>query len=221
VRRWALAAAVLLSALGPAASASASCRSKIGKDAHVVAQSRQAVVYSRIEQPPDPRFGDQPIYHGCEFRTAKLRRLNTFGNPAEHLRNWTLAGRYVAFTRWTEEGASAEVMQTLDVYDLRAGKRRLRLRPIAPGTPQGELNEVVRSLVLKPNGSIAWIALFSPPGDQPLESYQVNEVETDRGDRRTKLDQGPTIRPRSLALSDGRKTIYWRNGTEVRSARLR
>jgi hypothetical protein len=220
MRRWALAAVVLLFALQPAM-ASASCRSKIGDHAHVVAQSRTAVVYSRVEHPPDPRFGDQPIYRGCEFQTAKLRRLNTFGNPAEHLANWTLAGRYVAFTRWTEEGASAEVMQTLDVYDLRGGSYRLRLRPVAPGTPHGELNEIVRSLVLKPNASIAWIAEFSPPGGEPLASYQVNAVETARGDRRTKLDQGDTIRPRSLALSDDRKTVYWRHGTEVRTAKLR
>jgi hypothetical protein len=214
------AAAVLALVLTPAA-ASASCRSKIGDHAHVVAQSRNAVVYSRVEHPPDPRWGDQRIHYGCEFRTAKLRRLNTFGNPAPHVGDWTLAGRYVAFTLWIEEGASSEIMQMLYVYDLRGGSYRLRLRPIAPGTPHGELSEIVESLVLKPNASIAWIASFNPPGGEPLESFQVNEVETDRGDRRTKLDQGDTIRPRSLALSDDRKTVYWRNGTEVRSARLR
>jgi hypothetical protein len=220
MRRWALAAVVLLFAVQPAI-ASASCRSKIGKHAHVVAQSRKAVVYSRIEHPPDPRWGDQPIYRGCEFRTAKLRRLNTFGNPAPHVGDWTLAGRYVAFTLWIEEGASSEIMQMLYVYDLRGGSYRLRLRPIAPGTPHGELTEIVRSLVLKPNASIAWIAEFSPPGGEPLESFQVNEVETSRADRRTKLDEGDTIRPRSLALSDDRTTIYWKHGTEVRTARLR
>jgi hypothetical protein len=200
--------------------ASASCRSKIGAHAHVVVQTRSAVVYRRVEHPPDPSFGDQPIYRGCEFRTGKLRRLNDFGNPAEHLGHWTLAGRYVAFTRFTDEGASAEVMQRLDVYDLREGSYRLRLRPIASGTPQSELNEIVRSLVMKPNGSIAWIASFNPQSG-PAESYQVSEVEMRSGDARTKLDEGPAIRPRSLALSDDRKTVYWRSGADVRAARLR
>jgi hypothetical protein len=202
-------------------SAAASCRSEIGKGARVVEQSRKAVVYSRKETSPNPVFGTQRIYYGCEFRTARLVRLNKFTDFGSYLSDWALAGRFVAFSFWAEEGASSESIQSIHVYNLRNGTQRRGMGSIAEETTAPGNSERVLSLVLKPNASIAWIASFVPEDDEAATHYQVNKVETERDDRLTTLDQGPTVRPRSLALSQDRKTVYWQNGATTRSARLR
>jgi hypothetical protein len=205
-------AAALLLAL-PAA-ASASCRSKIGPSAHIVAQTKDAVVYRRHD---DPKI-DQTFY-GCEFRTGKLRRVNRF--LEQRVGQWKLAGRYLGYTLSVEEGAESEFVENLHVLDLRTGKERIRHGAVDPPTGQGDRLEDVRSYVLKPNASVAWIAEFRPDPNDIATSFQVNKIETSQGDAFKTLDQGETIGPRSIALSDDGKRVYWRHGHAARSSRLR
>ena len=79
-------------------------------------------------------------------------------------------------------------------------------------------NEIVHSLVLKPNGSVAWIGTQDAHDDVPMR-VEVNEFEVGRG-RRTIDDQG-SIELKSLSLSEDRRRIFWMNAGEPRSARLR
>lgn len=207
----ALAALVLLIP----ASASASCRSKIGSGAHVVEQTKNAVVYRRHD---DPKISQ--TFYGCELRTGKLRRINKF--MEQRVGDWKLAGRYLGYTLWVEEGASADFVQNLHVLDLRTGKERLVHGAVEPPTPaEGDRLEQITSYVLKPNASVAWIAEFRPDPHEVAVSRQVNRIETSQSDDFTTLDQGDAIARRSIALSDDGKRVYWRNAGADRSARLR
>ena len=206
------AAALVLLAL-PAA-APASCRSRIGDRGHVVTQTRSAVVYWRNDDPSIPR-----TYYGCEFRTGKLRRINRF--QEQRAAQFKLAGHYLGFVLWSEEGASHELVQRLEVYDLRAGRYRLSLGAVRPPTPPGDRLEEVRSYVLKPNASVAWIAEYRPDPNDTATSFQVDKVETTREDGFRMLDGGETIGPRSIALADDGRRVYWRHGRAARSSTLR
>jgi hypothetical protein len=206
---------VAVALLAVPAAAGASCSSKIGKTGHVLEQSRKAVVYSRVDPPRD-----DPSYYGCEFRTGKLRLIGR--EEEQRFAHWKLAGHYAAVVHWPEEAAPQELVQSLWVYDLQAGRFRLKRRAVKPPTPvEGDRIESIRSYVLKPHASVAWIAEFRPDPREVPTTFQVNEVEASRDDRFTKLDEGDAIKPRSLALSDDHKNVYWINGETVRSARLR
>jgi hypothetical protein len=207
-------AALALTVLVLPAAAPASCRSKIGKDGHVVEQTKSAAVFRRHDDADIAQ-----TFYGCEFRTGKLRRINKF--PEQRVGDWKLAGRYLGYTLSVEEGASHELVQDIHVLDLRSGKQRLVHGAVDPPTGQGDRLEEIRSYVLKPNASVAWIAEFRPdPNDTPT-SFQVNKIETSRNDKFTTVDQDDAIGARSIALSDDGKHIYWRHGTEPRSASFR
>jgi hypothetical protein len=201
--------------------AGASCASKIGESARIVEQSRAAVVYRRVETVPGTVF-KKPIFYGCEFRAGKLRRLNDRKNALEHHSHWALAGHFVAFAFSVEEGASSETLGSIKLFDLRTGERVRWIAGdvLAPGTDPVGPSQVIYSLVLKPNGSLAWIVSYEPTADEGDDSYQVNKLEAG-SDETIGLDDGRTIRKRSLALSQDRRTIYWTNAADTRSARLR
>jgi hypothetical protein len=205
------AAAALL--LVPAA-ASASCRSKIGAGAHVVERTKNAVVYRRHD---DPKI--DATFYGCELRTGKLRRVNRF--QEQRVGDWKLAGRYLGYTLWTEEGASSDFVQNLHVLDLRSGRQRLVHGAVEPPTPPGDQLEAIRSYVLKPNASVAWIAEFRPDPGDTATTFQVNKIETSQDDRFKTLDQDDAIGARSIALSDNGKRVYWRHDRATRSSILR
>ena len=214
MRRWAaFVAAAALIAL-PAA-AGASCRSKAPSDAKVAQRSRTIVVYSVDDETPG---FEQRIMYGCEFRTGKLRRLDE-GRSFAHVLNLKLAGRYIGYSAYEEEPAGQTIYEQVHVDDLRTGERRRYEvffgQPFPP-----EYHERVRSLVLKPNGSLAWItAAYETREAQVL---QVHRVEAPgKGRHHMKIDEGEAIGPNSLALSENRRRIYWTNAGEPRSARLR
>jgi hypothetical protein len=218
VRRWFLLfATVAVLVLPTEAAAKSSCRSEVGRGAEVVEQSRKVAVYQRREQPPHETV--YRVYYGCDRDTATLRRLIAFSDFNYRVHHLALAGHVVAFAYSYPEGAGHETVHNIRFHDLRTDRHRT-FDALSTSERKAGRSKYVRSLVLTPKGSVAWIAAFRKDEGVLDETYQVNAVETGPGGRRTKLDQGTAIGPHSLALSVGR-TLYWKHGDATRSARLR
>jgi hypothetical protein len=213
VALFGLAAAVLAAVLPSAAIAATTCRASTAKGAKLVVASRAAVVYRRVETGPGV-VGDRPIYYGCLYARDKPRQLNVFHDFNDYFGPWALAGRYVAFAYDIEEAAGAEANDEIKVRDLKTG----RWLPGSFGTEGSAVGEAsVAALVLKPNGSVAWIASYYKDS---VRRFQVWALEKASDGEKRKLDEGKAVRPRSLALSANGKTVYWRNGGETRSEAL-
>lgn len=224
----AVAAAALLVLAAPAG---ASCRASKSKGAKVLAQSREAVVFSKDKTYPPLRR--QAIRFGCVFSVGTPHRLTWATDFDNSFTNLQLAGRYAAFSWDVEDAADSTANHTIYLYDLRTGKIAHRVGDVAPGDTQGANGStLVYAIVLKRNASIAWLASFERkvgeeqlPGGATREIwetvYQVNKVEHDLGNQRTMADEGTDIESGSLALSDNRRTISWIRGGTARSAPLR
>jgi hypothetical protein len=210
----ALAAAAAL-ALPAAASAESRCAASRAAGTKVVVASNKAVVYKRRETKPGD--GKQWLHYGCLYARDKEWPLsNGFAEFAHHFGQWALAGRYVAFGYEYEEAAPDLSYDQIHVVDLRSGKDKYDVGS-PTDSPNGE--SYVRAIVLKRNGSIAWISSYHD--DYPHVLLQVWKFEVGGDGKSHKLDEGGSIRPHSLALSGNGKTVYWRNGAETRSAKLR
>ncbi len=108
-----------------------------------------------------------------------------------------------------------EVELGIRALDVRSGRLLYDVDAVsALGAPSLSTDAAVTDLVLGGRGATAWIS--RNPYAQP-PTYEVFAV--DRADRRTQLDTGPDIAPRSLALSE-HGALYWRNGSEVRTGVL-
>jgi hypothetical protein len=218
--------AALLVIVAPAA-ADRGCRSSTSKGAKILAQTRTAVVF--VKDKTHRTLGTQPIRFGCMFRVGRTYRLTPFTDFDQQFGNLQLAGRYAAFHFDVEEGAGNSSHHTIRLYDLRTG----RGQGIAPGSgPEPIGSELVQAIVLKPNGSIAWISSFERKiGEEPLPGggsseiretvYPVTKIENGLGASRANVEEGTDIDRRSLALSRDRQTIYWIRGGVARSAPLR
>lgn len=106
---------------------------------------------------------------------------------------------------------SAMVVQALDF----PGPPGLRLPAFLGG---GYLSSVVESIVLKPNGSLAWLVLRSggTSGQEPAPVREVYAVDS-QGWRR--LDSGPGVAG-PLRLDAGTSLLSWMNGGAVPTAPL-
>lgn len=123
-----------------------------------------------------------------------------------------LAGVDVAFGR-TSSGVdviSAEVV----VENLTDG-RQLRSNPATAGDFGPETAQHVDSIVVKPDGSVAWIATIS----SIISHRGTTQVRKSDRTSRTSLDSGRKIRPDSLSL-DGSE-LSWRDGSARKTAKLR
>lgn len=207
----------VVAALPSSAAAATTCRASTAPGAKIVIASRTAVVYKRREEPA-PGAEKQWIHYGCLYSRDRAWQLTRFVEFSQFLGPWALAGRYVAYGYDVEEAAGGEQNDEIHVVDLRTGKQKPGAREATEGSPQGESR--AQSIVLKPNASVAWIASYHGESFEDLV-FQVFAIETGRGGKRRKLDEGGAIRPNSLALSANGKTLYWRAGSETRSATLR
>jgi hypothetical protein len=177
----------------------------------VEAKTRYAIVYSGPT-------GDDPVY-GCLFSRGRLVQLY----DADY--NYTLAGRYVAYEQVTYE-PEGTVYHLLTVFDL----RRERWHTISPawvwpdgGNQDGEDWGLVMDVVLKKNGSVAWISCTPVPvnvyhcrdrdRDTPAEVWRVDS----RG--RKRLDVAAEIGLHTLVRQGS--TITWRHGSKRRTAQLK
>ena len=201
----------------PASAATERCAASTAPGTKIVIASRKAVVYKRREA--DPQDGaKQWIHYGCVYARDRERQLTRFVDFSQFLGPWALAGPYVAYAFDVEEAAGGEQNDEIHVVDLRTGKQKAVASRAAEGSTQGESR--VHAIVLKPNATVAWIASYHLDNSEDV-NFQVWAIEQGRDGERRKLDEGTSIRPHSLGLSGNGKTVYWRAGSETRSARRR
>ena len=152
--------------------------------------------------------------YGC---SAAARRSYLLGASARSIREGragpiALAGSDVAYgyTRFGIDTVSAQVV----VRDLASGKQ-LHSEP-ATSRPLGpEFFQSVATVVVKPDGAVAWI------GDGgSIIAGRTRDIEVDRAEARgfALLESGAGIDARSLRLRGS--TLTWRDGARTRSARL-
>jgi hypothetical protein len=202
----AVALAVMAAAPAPGAKHTRHCLTPRGYE--VAERSREAVVLVRKR---DGRA------YGCLFAVGRHYGVS---NAA----NYTLAGRYVAYD---SESFGPDGTESLYV-----AVRNLRNGHFAHAAPiykddafeEAEAPGAITDLVLKRNGSVAWISCFANnahrrpcfPSPDPDLPYQVWRADT-RG--RKMLDASDGVARRSLRR-DG-STLSWRHGAETRTATLR
>ena len=135
-----------------------------------------------------------------------------------------LVGHMVVYESWFSGRENRPERHRVIVRDLRTGRVLHNLPTGTPRTPEpGEVgNGGTTAIVLKADGSVAWINLFLERGvivpPEPvnfIRNYEVHAV--DQSGSRV-LASGPDIDPRSLAL--GGSTLYWTQGGKPASTTL-
>jgi hypothetical protein len=122
-----------------------------------------------------------------------------------------IAGKLVAYgleSCGIDTGSSVVVVRRL------TNGKRLRSDPSTTGTIGAESYSTVDSLVVKPNGSDAWIMVENSLGTHKTET----EVHAHGTGGAVVLDSGTGIDPQSLRLAGSKLT--WRHGRHKRSAKL-
>lgn len=80
----------------------------------------------------------------------------------------------------------------------------------------------IRGIVLKRNGSVAWIEGSTvAPADPEQPSFQVRKFGTGERQGSVLLDRGSDLDPDSLTLAADRLSISWVRGGTTRTAPLR
>jgi hypothetical protein len=199
-----LTAALLLVGGLPAAATAHAARCAIA-DSKAVVQGTLARVYTTLT-----RKGTQ--YWGCLNGAGHPVALGFNSNDGRQLAGGpVLAGRYVALWRRTEPyyGGSLDVV----VFDLRS-RRQVHAGPVLSARSP---YEQVLSVLLSPNGSVAWLAsAFEAGSANPNPgAIEVRKIDA-RGP--VVLDSGPGIALRSLSLNGGMLT--WNDFGQTRSATL-
>jgi hypothetical protein len=122
-----------------------------------------------------------------------------------------IAGRLVAYGL---ERCGVDTGSTIVVVRRLTDGKRLHSDPATTQSVGPEAYQTVDSLVVKRNGSDAWIAVANSLGTHQTST----EVHADSTDGFALLDAGSEINPSSLRL-DGSK-LTWRHGGSKRSATL-
>jgi hypothetical protein len=201
--------ALLALAMAPWGSAAAARRACAKPHGYVVeVKTRYAVVYTQ-------RRGEGA--YGCLFSRGQLVPLY------DSVGAWTLAGRYVAFAQ-VSYYPDGTVYYLFTVVDLRRSAWHLiwpMYELVDGGSGDGEDWAFVTDVVLRKNGSAAWISCRPLTAsnhdcrgaDEPTEVWRSDT----RG--RKRLDASTDVGLRSLKRKGS--TITWRHGSKARTAQLR
>jgi hypothetical protein len=191
------AAAISLAAGGATANARIPCRPAHGT--RTIAHSRNARLFEDFANGND---------YACLYSNGHPRYLSTTEHYEYPLVRF--AGPYVAF-----EPKIEAVPGDVGVMNMRTGRRHTyaAVRPI-----ENKICAEVDSLVLKPDGAVAWIGtnFLSPLCSHP-PGPAIEVRAHDRGGLRV-LDSGVTIAARSLRLSGS--LLRWKHGGHIRTATL-
>ena len=181
--------------------------------AKTLAASPDGRVFERYRLESNGQFF--PYAYGCLFGSAGGQVLLGRNYDEETIAHPVVAGRLAAYASvGCGLGAcnSAIVSQALDF----PGPPQVRLPSTLGG---GYLSNVVESLVLKRNGSLACLVLRSGgfPGQAPPPVREIYAVDA-QGWRR--LDSGPAVAAGSLRLDPAGSVLSWDNGGVARTAPL-
>jgi len=201
---------VLVAALA-ATAPSAFARCPSAASVHVLAQNADAMVYER----------KYTAVYGCLRRSGRPHRLN---RPSEFggfvpLDTFRFAGHFVAFQE-DFESAAGFAQYWVAVRNLRTGAIHSESQISERGGDYGDESEV---LVLKRNGSVAWLAETGPEDDEHAFFREVHVVDLDHQGRvrHRMLDQYRRIGRNSLRMTRDRGHVTWLHGTTRRAATFR
>jgi hypothetical protein len=176
----------------------------------VVVADAQAIVFERRDD------AVLQVY-GCAYGRGRQYDLGEAGEgDISPERGWglvyeTLAGTVVAYEQWEEsESPIFHRRVVVIVRNLRTGQTLKTLPTGKSSDPHSVGSGYVRSLVVKTNGSVAWIVQGPMRG-----TYEVHAVDKD-GSR--VLASGPGIAEESLALVGS--ALYWTQDGKPFSATL-
>ena len=109
-------------------------------------------------------------------------------------------------------GAAYDVV----VRDIRTGRIAVDASVSERG---GDVDDQTEVILLKRNGSVAWLATTGPPDD--IDNNFTREVHIVDRDGIRLLDQDTTVTENSLEMSPDRRSISWRHGQTLRTASFR
>ncbi len=214
-----IAAAVALLGVPAAATAAPSKRTHTGtpkcpptRNDVVLAADTQSVIYRA------PFYAEMapPYIFACAYSSKRLYKLGrtTEGSAAGSVGTgpFALAGPVVAY----DVGESFTVFEThfreeIWVRNLATGRVIYRMPNGSPAEPEDVGIGETTAIVVKGDGSVAWIARAS----RQLGSIQVRSVDKTGSHL---LAASPEIEPDSLALAGS--TLYWMQGGKPMSATL-
>ena len=152
-----------------------------------------------------PRNGFEPVY-ACHYRTGRRVLLGTSGDcqATEEVGHLALAGRFVGHSI-RSCGIEDEGQSSVAVVNLRTRRTVRSARAVGPPAPGGtEVSSAIAELVLKPNGSVAWIGAARHYFGGP-ESVEVWELRKSDAGGEVLVDSGSGL----SALAVAGSTLYW------------
>jgi hypothetical protein len=187
------------------------------RHAHIVLRNSTAVLY-RLEA-PDPGFFEEAACSNANPKPFVLFECEEW-LLCEHAEftELTLAGNMLAFELYDFTGSSRYQSAEPSSYLIQV--RDLKTHRLVHSVPTGTSapppskvlgNGPAEGIVVKSNGSVAWIAV---DGELPT-TYQVWKIDKTGPHL---LDMGTQIVPHSIALAGS--TVYWTDGRAASSARL-
>lgn len=210
--KWVRAGLPVFVVLFFAAAPSAFARCPSAASVHVLAHNADAMVYER----------KHTAVWGCLRRgggeSHRLNRPSEFGGFVP-LDTFRFAGHFVAFQE-DFESAAGSAQYWIAVRNLRTGAIYSEAQISERGGDYGDRSEV---LLLKRNGSVAWLADTGPEDDDQTFYREIHVLDRDhRGHVRERmLDQYHRIRRNSLRLTADRLHITWLHGATTRTATFR
>jgi hypothetical protein len=172
-------------------------------------QTKFEVLFSKVVQ------GDR-FFYGCAFSSERARRLpGQSCCEVDVVSGFQLQGRYVAYRSLNQEPAATQANDTLYVYVVKTGQIKVQATAVPPGNTPG--STFVSSIVLKANGSVAWIG--GAQTGQSGADYQV-QIDDTAGPGPVTVDQGIDIAPDSLAKASDGLSIYWIRGGVAKNTPL-
>ena len=186
------------------------CAGKTVRDVQLETRSSEAAVFQKRKRTTS---GVEPVTYACLTRGGSIERLDAPGRAIRAF-DAALAGRYVGYVR-EDLSDQFTVPSQLGVVDLRTGTHRI----VSAAPNPDDRDTSVRGFVIKRNGSVAWIAVGDPSGDNAVFKLDATTSQPHRLD----AAPGPGFDPRRLRLSADRRTLLWRRygDTTDRSAPLR
>jgi len=172
-------------------------------------QTKFAVLFSKVVE------GDR-FFYGCAFSSEQARRLpGQSCCEVDVVSGFQLQGRYVAYRSLNQEPAATVANDTLYVYDVKTGQIKVRAPAVPPETTPGSRS--ISSIVVKANGSVAWIGGVQAGSSNA--DYQV-QIDDTAGSGPVTVDHGSDIAPDSLAKASDGLSIYWTRGIVAKTSPL-